>query len=467
MAAVIVMKFGGTSVGSAESIKKAVGIIRMNQRKKPVVVVSAMSKVTDTLIAAAEAAARGNVSVGAIMDIHLSVLKELKLDAGLLAQELSELENVLTAISYVKNVIPPLYALAVSFGERMSSKIVAAYARSIGVRATAFNSFDLGLVTDSSYAEAEVLPSSYRLIRERLGSLIGGGIPIITGFIAKDEAGSVTTLGRGGSDYTASIFGAALNAAEVQIWTDVDGMMTADPKVVQSARTIPEISFGEAAELAFFGAKVIHPKTILPAVRRSIPVRVLNTFNPEAAGTVILGGSDGGCRLTAIACKRGVRTINISSPRMLFAYGFMERVFGIFAKHKVSVDMVSTSEVSISVTVDSKYDISAVVRELSSLGKVSAAEDRASISVVGRGIKCSPAVDGAIFSTLAAAGMGVEMISMGASEINVSFVVEGKNADAAVRLLHRAFFEDDIKLRVSARSPVSSPPRKARGSETR
>lgn len=437
----LVMKFGGTSVGSAESIKRAVSIIRKHQDKKPLVVVSAMSRVTDMIIAAAERAANGDVSLGDIRERHLEVIRALKLDAALVEPELDELERVLTAISYVKNVIPPLYALAVSFGERMSSKIVAAYARSLGINAISLNSFDLGLITDSNYAEAELLPSSYSLIRERLGSLSEGEVPVITGFIAKDEAGSITTLGRGGSDYTASIFGAAVNAAEVQIWTDVDGMMTADPKVVPAARTIAELSFREASELAFFGAKVIHPKAILPAVQKNIPVRVLNTFNPEAAGTVIASDSNDGCSLTAIACKRGVNTINISSLRMLFAYGFMENVFEIFAKHKVSVDIVSTSEVSISVTVDSKYDISAVVNELSLLGKVSAASDRASISVVGRGIKCSPKVSGVIFSTLAAAGISVEMISMGASEINVSFVVEGKNAEDAVRLLHRAFFE--------------------------
>lgn len=449
----IILKFGGTSVGSAESIKKAVSIIKASQGKKPLVVVSAMSKVTDLLIAAAERAAKGDVSVDEIRERHSEVIRALKLDAALVEPELVELENVLTATSYVKNVIPMLYALVVSFGERMSSKIVAACARSTGINANAYNSFDLGFLTDSSYAEAELLPSSYAIIRERLGNLGNGVIPVITGFIAKDEAGAVTTLGRGGSDYTASILGAAVNAEEVQIWTDVDGMMTADPKVVPKARTIAEISFGEASELAFFGAKVIHPKTIFPAVQKSIPVRVLNTFNPEAAGTVILGDSNGGCSLTSIACKRGIQSISISSPSMLFAYGFMEKVFGIFAKHKVSVDMVSTSEVSISVTVDSKYDISAVVKELSSLGKVSAAADRASISVVGRGIKCQPGVNGAIFSALEAAGISVEMISMGASEINVSFVVDGKNADEAVRLLHRAFFEaNQQNIRTSLKS---------------
>ncbi len=439
----LVMKFGGTSVGSAESIRQAVAIIQKCREKKPIVVVSAMSKVTDMLIAAAERAAKGEVSVDEIRKRHFEVVRALKLDAALVEPELGELEKVLTTISYVKNVTPPLYALAVSFGERMSSKIVAACARNTGIKANAYNSFDLGLLTDSSYAEAELLPSSYAIVNERLRNLSKGEIPVITGFIAKDEAGAITTLGRGGSDYTASIFGAAVNATEVQIWTDVDGMMTADPKIVPAARTIAEISFGEASELAFFGAKVIHPKTILPAVLKNIPVRVLNTFNPETAGTVILGNSNDSCGITAIACKRGIQTINISSPSMLFAYGFMEKVFEIFAKHKVSVDMVSTSEVSISVTVDSKYGISAVVNELSSLGKISAAADRASISVVGGGIKCQPGVVGVIFSTLAAAGINVEMISMGASEINVSFVVDGKNADEAVRLLHRAFFESN------------------------
>ncbi len=437
----LVMKFGGTSVGSAESIRQSVSIIRSNQGKSPIVVVSAISKVTDMLIAAAERAAKGDVYVDDIRERHLEVIRALKLDAALVEPELNELEHVLTGIYYVRKVIPELYAMTVSFGERMSSKIVAAYARSVGLNAVAYNSFDLGLLTDSNYKEAEVLPQSYGGISAALGNVSDGEIPVITGFIAKDESGSITTLGRGGSDYTASIFAAASNSGEVQIWTDVDGMMTADPKIVPSARTIPEISFREASELAYFGAKVIHPKTILPAVQKNIPVRVLNTFNPKAQGTVIVETSDNPDVITAIACKRGISTINISSPRMLFAYGFMERIFEVFAKHRISVDMISTSEVSVSMTVDAKYDLSSIVSELSSVGTVSVAGDRASISVVGRGIKSTPGVEGVIFSALGAASINVEMISMGASEINISFVVDGRNANDAVRLIHKAFFE--------------------------
>ncbi len=449
----LVMKFGGTSVGSAESVRQSVSIIRGSLEKSPLVVVSAMSRVTDLLIAAAERAAKGSVSVDDIRERHLEVMRALKLDETLLEPELEELEHVLTGIYYVRKVIPELYAMAVSFGERMSSKIVAACARAEGINAVAYNSFDLGLLTDSNYREAEVLPQSYSLISAALGRVRKGEVPVITGFIAKDESGSMTTLGRGGSDYTAAIFAAAANSGEVQIWTDVDGMMTADPKIVPSALTLDEIGFREASELAYFGAKVIHPKTILPAVQKNIPVRVLNTFNPKARGTSIVGNSGNSGVVTAIACKRGVSTINISSPRMLFAYGFMERIFEAFAKHRVSVDMISTSEVSVSMTVDAKYDLSAVVSELSSFGNVSVASERASISVVGRGIKSTPGVEGAIFSALGAAGINVEMISMGASEINISFVVEGRNANDAVRLIHDAFFgvkQQSIKSRASS-----------------
>ena len=439
----LVMKFGGTSVGTADSIKEVVGIIRDYKDKKPLVVVSALSKVTDMLIEAAKMAVNGEVSVDDIRERHLDVIKRLELDAAILEPELKELGHALTGVSYVKKLMPELYAVVVSFGERMSSKIIAAYARSAGLNAAAYNAFDLGLKTDSNYEEAEVLPESYSLIPVSVGNIGQDEVPIVTGFIAKDSSGSITTLGRGGSDYTASIFAAALNAEEVQIWTDVDGILSADPKIVPSAKTIKEISFSEAAELAFFGARVLHPKTVTPALNKNIPVRILNTFNRSSSGTVIVKvkNENDSELITAIACKRSISAINISSPKMLLAYGFMKKIFDAFARNKISVDVVSTSEVSVSITVDAKYGLTGLLKELNALGAVNVAYDKASVSLVGSGLKNTPGIAGIIFGTLGEAGINVEMISMGASEINISFIVEEKNVEKAVKLLHKAFFD--------------------------
>ena len=437
----LVMKFGGTSVGTADSIKEVVGIIRDYKDKKPLVVVSALSKVTDMLIEAAKMAVNGEVSVDDIRERHLDVIKHLELDAAILEPELKELGHALTGVSYVKKLMPELYAVVVSFGERMSSKIIAAYARSAGLNAAAYNAFDLGLKTDSNYEEAEVLPESYSLIPVSVGNIGQDEVPIVTGFIAKDSSGSITTLGRGGSDYTASIFAAALNAEEVQIWTDVDGILSADPKIVPSAKTIKEISFSEAAELAFFGARVLHPKTVTPALNKNIPVRILNTFNRSSSGTVIVKNENDSELITAIACKRRISAINISSPKMLLAYGFMKKIFDAFARNKISVDVVSTSEVSVSITVDAKYGLTGLLKELNALGAVNVAYDKASVSLVGSGLKNTPGIAGIIFGTLGEAGINVEMISMGASEINISFIVEEKNVEKAVKLLHKAFFD--------------------------
>jgi len=442
----LVMKFGGTSVGNADSIKEVVSVIRDYAGKQPVVVVSALSKVTDMLIEAAQKAVNGEISVDEIRERHLEVIKQLNLNAAIVEPELNELEHALTGVSYVKKLIPELYAMVASFGERMSSKIIAAYAKSTGLNATAYNAFDLGLKTNSNYEEAEVLPESYNLIPVGIGNIKQGEIPIVTGFIAKDASGSITTLGRGGSDYTASIFAAALNAEEVQIWTDVDGIMTADPKIVPSAKTISKISFSEAAELAFFGARVLHPKAIIPAVSKNIPVRILNTFNRSSSGTVIVKDANNNELMTAIACKRNISTINISSPKMLLAYGFMEMIFNAFAKNKISVDIISTSEVSVSITVDAKYDLTELVKELNKLGTVNVAHGKASISLVGHGVKHTPGIAGILFGTLAEASINTEMISMGASEINISFVVEEKDVEEAVKQLHKAFFESGKKL---------------------
>ena len=448
----IVMKFGGTSVGSADSVRKVVEIIRQSQGRSPFVVVSAMSGVTDLLLASARKAMGRNSSTKQIIaDIgtrHVGVISQLGLDASLILPELVELEHVLFGISLVKELTARTLDYVASFGERMSSKIVAAYAIKSGLNAQAFNSYDLGLVTDENFGEAEILPTTYSAISSAVRKIQAGAIPVVTGFIGKTEDGEITTLGRGGSDYSASIFGAALNAGEIQIWTDVDGIMTADPSIVPGATSVDVVSFEEASELAYFGAKVLHPKTIVPAMNMKIPVRVLNTFNPPFRGTLILKDVSKKQDVTAITSKGNIYVIKINSARMLLAYGFLKHVFALFADFKVPVDLVATSEVNVSVTVDSRHEISQLVERLKEFANVDVLSDRASISIVGNGIKFTPGISGKIASIIGSKGINIEMTSQSYADVNLTIVVMKKHNDEAVRALHDEFFGAEVEAQV-------------------
>ncbi|MBN2454262.1 aspartate kinase [Candidatus Woesearchaeota archaeon] len=439
----IVMKFGGTSIGTAERIRNAVRIVKERKGKKPVVVVSALSKVTNSLLKAAEDSLHKKNGVDAIRERHYEIMKELGLSRELIEPELNELAELLTGINYIKELTPRTIDYVTSFGERLSSKIFAAYARKAGLKASAHCTYDLGFITDSQFGDASTLPETYPSLRKSIKKLAKKEIPIITGFIAKDRNGSITTIGRGGSDLTASIIGIAVGAEEIQIWTDVDGMLTADPRVVRKARTVPIISFDEASELAYFGAKVLHPKSILPAMEKDIPVRVLNTMNPENRGTEILRHTKHSNRITSIACKKGISVINIHSARMLLAHGFLHKIFRVFDQHSVSVDMIATSEVNVSITVSGKADIEMAIRELRHFADVKVEKSKASICVVGAGLKRIPGMAATVFGALGKEKINVEMTSQGASEINVGFVVNEDDADRAIRSLHSELIEKD------------------------
>ncbi len=440
----IVMKFGGTSVGSPEMIKRAAEIVKSHASRKPVVVVSAFAKVTDSLMNLAHAALNNSHDTGGIRKRHYDIMEGLGIDKSLISHELEELEALIKGISLLKELTPRTLDLLMSFGERMSAKIVAEYFSKSGLNARACNSYDTGFVTDSNFGNADVLPETEANIRDFFRNSTGF-VPVVTGFIAKNANGEVTTLGRGGSDYTASIIGAAISAEEIQIWTDADGIMTADPKIVKNARSIDFISYEEAAELAFLGARVLHPKTILPAIEKNIPVRTLNTYNPGHKGTTILRETGKSHCITSIACKKGIKVINIHSPKMLFAAGFMHKIFRIFDELKISVDMVSTSEVNVSVTIDGKYGTEKLVKELENMADVDVRNNRASISVVGTNIDSTSGIAGKIFSSLGNKNINVEMISSGASKINESFVVKEEDADDAVRTIHETFFGEQIE----------------------
>ncbi len=442
----IVMKFGGTSVGSAKMIKEVIQIVKTRAEQRPIVVVSAVSKVTDMLLKAAKDAETGDHAaiLSEIESKHNSIMDELGINAGIIQTELSALKNALSHITkHGKTSAKELDKIA-SFGERMSAKIIAEHGRNEGLRTAAHDAFDLGMLTDDNFGSAEILPETFEIIGKEIASFPETEIPIITGFIGKTKAGEITTLGRGGSDYSAAIIGAAIIAEEVQIWTDVNGIMTADPKVVPEAKNIETVTFDEASELAYFGAKVLHPKTILPVMERNIPVRVLNTYNPSNSGTKILPRIDETPkgRITSIASKKGLSVINVNSPRMFMMHGFLFNLFRTFDEKKIPVDMISTSEVNVSVTIDGKANanLQTLIDQISKIGNVSIENGKASICIVGREIKRTPGIGGKILTALGNKGINVEMISMGASEINLGMVINEEDSDTAVRTLHNTFF---------------------------
>jgi aspartate kinase len=449
---VIVMKFGGTSVGSADRIRTVADLVRARRSRPVVVVVSALGGITDLLIRGARLALARDAGWEAVahevLSRHHATITAL---VGARAQDpllahldglVSELRSLYTGVYNLEELTPRTLDAIAGIGERASCEIVAAALEAGGTPAAAVDARRV-VVTDESFGRAQPLMEETGVrVRERVLPILDkGAVPVVSGFIGASRKGVATTLGRGGSDFTASILGALLPAEEIQIWTDVDGMMTVDPRVVPGARVIPEVSAAEAAELAYFGAKVLHPATIKPAVERGIPVFILNTLNPSAPGTRIAAGAgDDTPEPRAIAFKKGITVVLISQPRMLMAYGFLARVFDVFDRHRTPVDLIATSEVSVSLTVDDPENIPAVQADLAGLGEVQVLRRMAIVSVVGRGFLRRAGIAGRVFQALRE--VNVVMISFGASDVNVSLVVAEDEAEKAVRLLHREFFED-------------------------
>jgi aspartate kinase len=450
------MKFGGTSVEDPAAIGRTAAIVagRVALGKKPVVVVSAMAKVTDQLLRAGAAASQGD-RTGALAissrlrsrhrDTAAALVKnpaDLTTLVDFIDQKFDSLDEVLRGLAAILELTPRISDLIVSYGERVSSRIVAAAFRELGVDAAHVDAREI-IVTDSQFQKA--VPQDAIIDRraaEKLRPHVDGGkVPVMGGFIASNEAGITTTLGRGGSDFTGAIVGGALNAESIEIWTDVDGIMTTDPRVCPDALRVKVISFEEAAELAYFGAKVLHPSTILPAVKKNIPVYVLNSRNAACEGTRITSLAPH-CKspFKSIAVKKRLSIIDIVASRMLMSHGYLSTIFGIFDKFKCPVDMVSTSEVSVSLTVDSNEKLPEIAAELSQYADVKYEGRKALVCMVGEDIRGQHGIAAQVFN--AVRHINVRMISQGASEINMSFMIEEDDAEEAVRSLHAAFFKD-------------------------
>jgi aspartate kinase len=449
------MKFGGTSVEDATAIKRTAAIVagRHARGLQPVVVISAMARVTDQLIAAATAAGRddraGAVALAAkLRERHLQTAAALVPAEHLealnehLQHDFAALEDLLRGIAAVGELTPRTNDLVVSFGERTSSRIVAACFAAQGLASVHVDARDC-IVTDSHYGKAAPLEAATeaRLLEHVLPLLEAGRIPVMGGFIGANAEGITTTLGRGGSDYTAALVGGGLDAGAIEIWTDVDGIMTTDPRIVPEALRVKTISFEEAAELAYFGAKVLHPATILPAVQKSIPVFVLNSRNPGNEGTRITAKAPScASPFKSIAAKKRLTIIDIVASRMLMAHGFLKAVFDVFDKYQCAIDMVSTSEVSISLTVDSNEQLPEICTELGKIADVKYEGRKALVCLVGEDIRGHNGIAGRVFSAIS--HVNVRMISQGASEINMSFMIDEEDVEEAIRSLHTTFFSD-------------------------
>jgi aspartate kinase len=465
----VVMKFGGTSVEDAAAIKRTGLIVkgRLDKGKRPVVVVSAMAKVTDQLLAAASAAGRGDRAGALALSSRLrhrhcdtsAMLLPAETNGAFqnwIQQEFESIDEILRGLSAVGELTARTNDMVVSFGERLSSRLVAAAFAHLGIPSVHVDARTC-IITDAQHGKATPNNAAIEAkCQELVQPLVDDGkVPVMGGFIGSTPEGATTTLGRGGSDYTAALIGGGLEAEAIEIWTDVNGIMTADPRVCPDALRVKTISFEEAAELAYFGAKVLHPATILPAVQKNIPVLVLNSKNHENEGTRITAlAVHGRSPFKSIAAKKRLTIIDMVASRMLMSHGYLRAVFEVFDKHKCAVDMVSTSEVSVSLTVDSNEQLPELAAELSKLADVTYEGRKALICLVGSNIRGQNGIAAQVFN--AVRHVNVRMISQGASEINMSFMIDEDDVDEAVRSLHAAFFVDpdpeifDVTARVES-----------------
>ena len=459
------MKFGGTSVASGENIRHIANLIAnyVGQGYAIVVVVSALKGVTDKLVEVLEQAKKGNRDYihefkQEIAENHLTVARKAVRDKvireeveRIVTATVDELEKVLTGIIYLGDLTPKSEDYVLSFGERLSTPIIWGALKDSGLNAQHYTGKDVGIVTDSNFGEASPLMNvTKHQVKEKIEPLLGKGIvPVVTGYIAATQDGATTTLGRGGSDYTATIIGAALDVDEVWIWTDVDGLMTSDPKIVPSAKMMPEISFQEATEMTIFGAKAMHPRALEPAMEENIPVRIRNAFNPENPGTLIVKEQriKPGDVVKAITLVKDVALVNVSGAGMVGAPGTAAKVFDLLGRENINILMISQSisEANISLVIQrSLLERAVSTLEIALLGRglireVTAEDDVCVVAVVGAGMKGTSGVASRIFAAIARKRINVRMIAQGSSELNISFVVKESDGEDAVRAIHEEF----------------------------
>jgi aspartate kinase len=466
----IVMKFGGTSVATGENIRQVAKIVADSAKKdqRVVVVVSALASVTNQLVEEAEQAKKKDEKqiqefTGKLVEKHVATAAEAiknksiqKETEDAIKKTVSELEKVLTGICYVGEITPKSRDYVLSFGERLSAPIVCGALRDIKLQAQCFTGKEAGIVTDDNFGAASPLMNvTTHQVKGRLEPLLEKNIvPVVTGYIAATQDGVVTTLGRGGSDYTATILSVALSADEVWIWTDVDGIMTTDPKIVQSARRLPQLSYGEAAEMAIFGAKAMHPSALEPVIEAHIPVRIRNVFNPENHGTLIADMQEAKTTevVKAVAMIKDVAMINIRGAAMVGAPGSYAKIFDVLGKNNINIMMISAavSEANISLIIRrnllgralSTLEIALLGRGV--INEITSEDDVCVIAVMGANMKGTLGVASKIFTTVAKKKINIRMIAQGSSELNVSFVVKEKDGVAVVQAIHKEFKLDQI-----------------------
>jgi len=444
----IVMKFGGSSLKDPQRIRTVAAIVEKNMDREPLIVVSAHGKVTDLLIGAAKLALQGDIYGGftKVEMTHREIMDGLDVDHGILAGNFRGLEELLRGISLVKELTPRTLDFVMSYGERMASKVVAAFLRQRGLPAEAINSYDLGFITDSNFGSARPLKDAPARIKEAV-SHYEDSLIVTTGFIGKNTAGEVTTVGRNGSDYSAACIGAALDVKEIQRWTETDGVMTADPGIIPTAKTIPMMTFSEASEVAYYGGQIMHPSTMIPAMDKKIPIRVLNTYKPDNPGTVIVSDDETvpEGHVKSVVYKEDIYLVHITSTRMLMQPGFMAKLFEVLGRHKVVIGMIATSEVTVSLTTDNPEGLADAAEEIhqSDIGRVKIEPGKAIVCVVGKGMRHSIGIASAVFTSVANADVNIQMISQGAGEINISFLINNDEIERAVKEIHKEFFEKE------------------------
>lgn len=446
----IVIKFGGVSLKNSQRLINTANIIKDNLDKELVVVISAIGNSTNELIAAGKNATKGTIDFKNVKKIHQNICEELNVDYSQLEELFSLMEKALISIKDEKQLSKKNHDLMMSFGERLSIIVLSEYLKVLGVNAQGLNSWDIGLISNSDYGQASILEKSTELIKYNIEKLIDNNIvAIVTGFISKEKNGNITTLGRGGSDLTASYIAQAIGAQRVILWKDVEGILTSNPKIVKNTRKINCISYKEASEMAYYGAEILHPQAIFPAMEKNIAVWIKNFLDPEAEGTKIVDTIDylkEQSHIKTISYRTDITLIHIESNRMLGHYGFLARVFEIFDALKISVDMIATSEVSISLTLDESHDLETLKKALSHFAHVKITKDQSIVSLIGN-TEESTGIFNQAFDILEENNINIKMVSYGASHVNIGFIIDSVKLEKTINALHDGLiFEEEVTV---------------------